>query len=107
MPAKKTPTRRRIPVGGSDNVVIEQKYRGQQVALHKENSPLFYEASEGTPKGMARVTIGRTYNTGDYTSLRVEVSFELPCDPDRLEEAESYLWEKAKLSLEKKAKELL
>ena len=56
---------------------------------------------------MARVTIGRTYNTGDYTSLRVEVSFELPCDPDRLEEAESYLWEKAKLSLEKKAKELL
>lgn len=107
MPAKKLPSRRRIPVGGSDNTVIEQKYRGKQVALHTEHAPVFYTASSGEPHAMARVFLGKTFNTGDFTSLRLDVSFEIPCDPDKLEEAEAYLWEKAKLSLEKKSAELL
>lgn len=107
MPTKKLPSRRRIPVGGSENTVIEQKYRGKQVALHTEHATVFYTASSKAPHAMARVCIGKTFNTGEFTFLRLDVSFEIPCDTDKLEEAEAYLWEKAKLSLEKKSAELL
>lgn len=88
-------------------MVTEQKYRGQQVALYTDSEPLFYEASEGMPRGLARVSLGQTFNTGDYTSLRLEVSYEIPCDPHRLGEAEAYLWQKAKDTLKARSKELL
>ena len=41
---------------------------------------------EGVEPAFVRVSVGSTYNLGNYESLRIDVSITLPCDPARVDQ---------------------
>lgn len=71
---------------------FQPKYVGEGVASKEETKGVPYEekilvpgkqptAQEAKTLAKVGVKMGVTLNTGNFNSVRLDVSFELPCDP--------------------------
>lgn len=82
--------------------------RGDGSAKRTNETDLPFSKAVTMPKaelGSARVGLARTFNLGDYESLRLEVSIELPTPVDEIEAAVDRAKELAKQKLMQMASE--
>ena len=80
-PTTRARTRTRQRSTGAQSTDVTHRKDGQETALKEDAKAVVVEGVHPTP-AYVRVTGGATHNMGNYESVRVSVSVEMPCDPN-------------------------